>query len=81
MTTKRGGRPTRTQQVEKLIAGSPNLSKEDVRRLLGRLGTDDKAPHHVRVTALRALLGNDVVTPEPEEPDGVQWNDEGQPNG
>lgn len=81
MTTKRGGRPSRTQQLEKIIASSPDLSKEDVRRLLGRLGTDEKAPAHVRVTALRALLGNDVVMPEPEEPERVQWNDEGQPNG
>lgn len=74
----RGGRPTKAQQLQRLIATSPELSKGDVRRLLARLAVDDGAAGHVRLGALRALLGGDGVREEAEaapETHEIVWND------
>lgn len=62
----RGGRPTKAQQLQRLIETSPELSKGDVRRLLGRLAVADDTPAHVRAQVLRTLLGGDGVREEAE---------------
>jgi hypothetical protein len=74
----RGGRPTKAQQLQRLIESSPELSKGDVRKLLGRLAVADDTPAHVRAQVLRTLLGGDGVreeadpTPETHE---IVWHD------
>lgn len=75
MTTIRGGRPTRTQALQTLISSSPDLSPADVHRLLGRLATDQDAPAHVRLGALRALLGADAPPPRDDARD-IEWKAE-----
>ncbi|WP_036281888.1 hypothetical protein [Methylocystis sp. ATCC 49242] len=74
----RGGRPTKAQQLQRLIESSPELSKGDVRRLLGRLATDPDTPAHVKGQVLRTLLGGDGVREESEagpETHVIQWLD------
>jgi len=71
----RGGRPTKAQQLQRLIETSPELSKGDVRRLLGRLAIDPDTPPHVKGQVLRTLLGGDGVREEaePEQKHEIVW--------
>ena len=74
ITAKKPGRPTREESVRRLIAGSPNLSQADVRRLLSALAVDGENPAHVRMTGLRALL-NAAPSADPAQDREIEWHD------
>lgn len=51
-----GGRPTRETALRRTIAAAPDLSREDVRRLLVHVALDPRSTSEMRLRALVALL-------------------------